>query len=371
LLDEGAYEACLDKLEVLKQLAPQYDVGVVQEQARLALGERLYQQATKVFQAGEYQRCLDTLAEIRERDPGFQDKESLAEQARRLLERQQYLRGLYDISVEQSQAENWAAALQTLQELYQEAPYYADVEVRLTMIRYIARLSDMYERAEEAFRAQQYVVCIEQLDELAQLNQEYKCDHSARLRERATVGLYEQAEALLEEGQFERALAALDSLEMHTDHQDTRHIRLKAREGVAARELQNKLQRLYDQAAKNFELRQYATCLGLLEQIGRVDADFSDTRLLEKRAREGQCSLLYAQALGALVKKEYREAEVLWNQIRSLDPQYPDPQNLGEHVQKGTKRWQWLGRQLDGADASSILSRLKRWASRLSGPRER
>jgi serine/threonine protein kinase/thioredoxin-like negative regulator of GroEL len=342
LLDQGAYESCLDKLAVLKQLDPGYDTGAVQERARIALSEKLYQQATQLYQAGEYQRCLDTFDEIWERDPSFHDKESIAEQARRLLERQQYLQGLYDISVEQTQAENWMSALQTLEELYQEAPYYADVEARLTMIRYIARLHKMYELAERHFQSGAYLDCIEQLNELAQVNDEYKCDHVARLHDQAAESLYEQAERLLEEGHFEHALSALDGLEQHTDHEDPRQVRIKAQAGLAAKELQHKLEGLYDQAAEHLVLRQYTACLDLLGQIEHVDPDYPDSRYLRRRALEGQCSLLYAQALGALVKKQYQEAETLWSQIQALDPEYPDPQNLGEQIAKGLNRWSWL-----------------------------
>jgi tetratricopeptide (TPR) repeat protein len=342
LLERGAYRSCLDKLDVLTQLAPKYDVGALRERARMAWGEHLYRQATQLYQAGEYESCLRLFDEIWDRDPSFHDKENIAEQARQLLERQQYLKSLYDMSVEQTQAEDWTAALQTLEELYGEAPYYADVEARLTMIRYIARLSEMYDVAQERFAEGRYVDCIEQLDELAQVNDEYKSDHVARLRDHAAEALYRRAGQFLADSQFERALADLDGLETHTEHTDPRQIRLKAEEGLAAQRLRSKLDGMYGQAEKYLDIRQYSACLDMLTEIRRIDPEYADDRFLERQAREGRCSLLYAEALGALVKRRYLEAESLWVQIQGLDPAYPDPQDVEGQILKGLKRRWWL-----------------------------
>jgi serine/threonine protein kinase len=342
LFEQGAYEACLDKLTVLTQLAPKYDVDAVREQARRALEEKWYRRATELYEAGDYQNCLRVIEEIKHRAPGFVDKEGIADRARQVVQRRQYLLHLYDLSVEQTQTEDWASALQTLEELYREAPQYADVEARLTMIRYIARLSGMYETAQELLQAGEYADCIGQLDELTHMNDEYKADHVAKLRNQAADSLYRRAAQFLEGGQFERALADLDSLEAHTDLADSHQIRIRAEEGLAARKLRAELDGMYDRAAEHLDLRQYTACLDLLTEIYSIDPGYPDHRYLKRQAREGKCSLLYTEALGALVKRRYLEAEALWGQIRDLDPAYPDPQDIEGQLLKGLRWRRWL-----------------------------
>ena len=342
LLDQAHYQACLDKLEVLVQLDPAFEVTSVSSQAKRALIDQLYQQATSDYREGDYARCLNAFEEIWQLDADAEDPEGIAEQARRLFERQQYLQGLYETSIEQTQQEDWQAAEKTLQELYSEAPYYADVEARLTMVRYIARLSAMYDAAQECFEGESYGDCIARLEDLTQMNNEYRSDQIVRMREQAIVALYDRAESQLKAEQFERALADLDEFERHSDAGDPRQLRERIHEGIAARELRRQVDALYSQATAYLDAHKYRLCLAAMAEVQELDPSFVDVHFVVQRARNSLCSLLYADALGALMRRQYREAQGLWNELREVDPAYPDPQNLGAQIERRLHRWDWL-----------------------------
>ena len=341
-LDRGDFESCMDKLDVLVRLDPAFEVTSVREQARLALVEKLYRQAQESYQAQEYQKCLRVFEEILARDPGFRDQENTAEQAQRQLKRQQYLKRLYDVSVEQTQREDWVSAQKALEELYRESPRYADVEVRLTMVRYIARLSRMYHAAQKRFESGDYTDCIARLDELSKVNNDYKSEQILKLHGQAAEALYDRSERLIEEGQYERAMLDLNAFVEHTGGGDPRQIRDRIQDGIAVRELNNRLAALYRRATGYLDARQYPQCLDVMKEIHRIKPDFADAKYVERRARDSLCSLLYAEALGALVRGRSKEAWEVWNRLRTVDPEYPDPQSIEKQIVRRLNRWSWL-----------------------------
>ena len=342
LLDRGEYEACLDKLVILKQLDPNYVINKVREPALASLVENLYQQAAGLYQAGKYQECLSTFDEIRQRDPNFSDREGIILPARRALERQQYLQSLYNTAVTQIQEEDWAAAQETLEKLRQEEPGYADAESRWTMVRHMARLSGMYQAAQTFYDQGNFAPCIDRIGELVQIDKEYKADQVTRLRQQATGALYEKAEGLFKEAHFEEALQTLDDLDERTRYGDPHHVREKAQKGIADRELHTKLDALYDQAARHLQARRYEECLNTMEEIRSLDPRYADPRDIQQRAREGWCGSLYTQALNEIAQKKYQEAWDHWTQIRTIFPDYPDPQDIQTKASRGLRKGNWF-----------------------------
>lgn len=342
MLQEGDFESCLDKLDVLVRLDPAFEVTEVRDKAREALVTRLYEQANEHYRAGRYAECLSVFDEIWSRAPEFRDEQDIADRARRSHERERYLQRLYDRSVESVQKEDWSAAQQALEELYREAPDYADVEARLTMVRYIARLSMTFKLAQECFASEDYDQCIERLDELTQMNNEYKADQIARLRELAADALYEQAEHLLQEEEYERASKAVDAFEHHTGRRDPNRIRARIAEGIAVREVCSKVKALYNGAMGFLKSDQLEECLRVVAEIREVDPEFDDVHYVEQRARGRLCNQYYAEALDALMSRRHREAWELWTRLREIDPEYSDPQDLEARILKRLNRWGWL-----------------------------
>jgi serine/threonine protein kinase len=337
LVERGEYEACLEKLNILTQIDPNYVVKTVRDPALASLVEQLYEQAVAQSQAEEYQECLETFERIRQYDPQFSDNEGIAGQARRALEQRQYLQSLYSASIRQIQEEDWATAQETLTELHQQAPDYADVEARLTMVRHMTRLSGMYQAAQASYDAGAYARCIDHLHELEQIDKEYKPSQVSDLKTQAIGALYEKADRLLSEGMFEESIQTLDEIEERISHGDPQGIRNRAQQGIADRELRQKLNAQYEKAGIYLNARHYGECLEIMEQIHSQDPTYPDPRDVEQRARESWCGSLYNQALVALTHEEYQEALDLVAQARNIDLQYRDVENVEEQAIRGLR----------------------------------
>ncbi|MBN1933109.1 MAG: protein kinase [Anaerolineae bacterium] len=341
-LERQEYVACLDKLDVLSQLDAGYPVGALSEKALAALTSQLYRHASAQCQAGDCRECLSTLDEIHARDPDFADPDCIGQQARCVLERQEYLKNLYDASVRQIRAEDWDGAQQTLQELHDSAADYADVEARLTMVRYIARLSGLYHSAQDLYATGEYAGCIDTLSKISQIDRDYKLEQIVQLHTRALEALYEKARRLLSEDRFEAAIRALDELQARSDLDDPAQVRAQAQEGIARRTFRQGLDSLYEQAIECLRRREYRECLDLMAAIREQDSGYQDPRELEQRAQESYCAALYTQALVALTRRRYAEALRLWQDIVRLAPHYADPQNIQVQAASGLERAKWL-----------------------------
>lgn len=343
LLEHQEYEACLEKLDVLTQIEPDYVVKSVRERAITALVEQFYDQAVAQYQASKYQECLDTFEQIRRCDPHFTDSEGIAGQARRELEHEQYLQALYGTSIRQIQEEDWAGAQETLERLHKEAPDYADVEARLTMVRHMARLSGMYRAAQASYDTGVYAECIDHLTELAKIDDQYKPTQVRDLRNQAIGALYDMAKRLLKEAKYEASIQTLDELAKRTSHPDSQHIREQAQQGIADRELHQRLDGLYEQAVIYLGARQYKEALNIMDQIHRSDPSYADHRDVKQRACESWCNLLYNQALVALTQERHQDVLDLLAQIQDVDPQYEDTQNIREKAMQGLSKPERLG----------------------------
>jgi hypothetical protein len=360
-LEQGKYQGTLDTLNTLTQLAPDYDVASLRTQAREGLAQEekrsldeQYRQAVHQFQKEDYQACLDSLAVIRERDPGYSDPETIEAPAREKVKRQQQLRALYSQGSEQMARERWEEALTTFQALGQQAPDYEDVETRLTIARHMARMSSLVQEAKILLEQEAFAACVDELEDLKQIDSDYKQDEVARLRQEALDRLHGQARRLLQEKRFEQSLAALAELRQRSsDYPDVDELETQNRTGIRTRDLQAELDYLYIQAAENLNQRSYAEALRLWQEISqrRGNLDYPDPREVESRARDGLCMDLYSQALGALAQKAPRRVVDLVHQLRNVDPGYPDSQRVEEQawaMLEGQRKRQRLGLFLGG-----------------------
>jgi tRNA A-37 threonylcarbamoyl transferase component Bud32/cytoskeletal protein RodZ len=353
LLDRGEYGACLDQLDVLTQLEPDYVVTTVREQALSGLVARLYEQVKERYHAGELEASLDLLERIRRRDPSFADDEGIGTQARKELERKKYLQHQYDTSLIQIQEERWADAQQTLERLREEEPGYLDVETRLTMVRHIARLSGMQERAQDAFDAEEYGSCVDQLDELVEIDHEYRPDEITMLRRQAIEAMRQRAERLLGEERFEESIETLVELRKRAPYADPDGIEQGAREGIKARERRERMDALYAQATQHLSARRFEQCLAAMAEIRGVDPAYGDPYEVESRARDSWVNLMYTEALGALMDRRYQDALDLWNRISEISPRFPDSQNIRSRALQG------LGRRKLPVLLKTLLMKLK------------
>ncbi|RLC55217.1 MAG: hypothetical protein DRI80_18140, partial [Chloroflexota bacterium] len=358
-LQQEKFQDALDTLNILTDLAPDYDVAGLRKQAQEGLAQEekrsldeQYRQAVQQFENEEYRACLDTLAVIRERDPSYPDPEGIEADARTKVERQQRLHTLYTQGVEQMSQEQWEKAIATFQTLRQEAPGYEDVETRLTMARHLERLSSFLQEARGFLEQGDFAACVDKLGELQRVDANYKRDEVDGLRREALNRLHERAKHLIQEGKFEESLDALAELQERSrsseDYPDVKELEAQAREGIRRRELRAELDELYRRAVERLEQRGYAQALELWQTIQRQKGslDYPDPRDVAARAREGLCASLVNQALVALAQKDPRRALELWDRIREVDPRYHDSLRIEQQaramIEQQEKTWKLL-----------------------------
>jgi outer membrane protein assembly factor BamD (BamD/ComL family) len=341
-LEQGRHQDTLDTLNMLTQLAPDYDVANLRTRAQQGLAQEekrslddQYQQAVRQCQNQEYQACLDTLAVIRKRSPGYPDSEGIEANAQEQVERQRLLHDLYTQSVSQMSQEQWKEAIVTFQKLQKAAPGYEDVVARLVTCRHLARLTSYLREARDLLDQGAFTACKNRLDELQRIDDEYKRDEVTGLHQEVLNRLHGRIESLLTEGRFEDSLAALAELRsLAPDYLGLDEPEKQAREGIRIRDLQAELDNLYRQAEEHLGRSSYVEAFRLWQGIQqrKGNLDYPDARNVEKRAREGLCISLYGQALVALDQGEPQQAFKLWHQVHQVDPNYPDNRRIEQRA---------------------------------------
>ncbi len=342
LLEQGEYQAALDTLNNLTQLDPEYDVADLRQQARENLArekketlDAQYRQAVRQFKNQEYEACLDTLAVIYEQDADYSDPEEIVQPARAQAERQRRLRELYNRGVKQMGQEQWEEAVAAFQELQEEEPGYEDVENQLASARLLAKVSLPLQEARELLKQEKFVACVDKLQELGQIDPDYKRDEVERLRQEALNLLYRRATGLLEGGKFKDSLTALTALEQRSpDYPGVEELEAQAREGIRIQDLRAKLDGLYQRAVEHLNRREHAQALELWQEIQQQqeDLEYPDERNVESLAKSGLCMQLYNQALAALTQEDFDRALGSWQQVCEVDPTYPDSQRVEQQA---------------------------------------
>ena len=341
-LNGGKYQETLNILNNLTQLEPEYAVGDLRHQARDGLVQeekrtldQQYQQAVKQYRKDEYQACLDTLAIIRERDRGYMDREGIEIPAREQVERQRYLRGLYNQGVEQISHQQWDDAIATFQKLQGEVPNYEDVENRLAIARHMARLFAFLREAKNLLDAGQYAGCIDRLDELQRVDASFKKDDAASLRQETLKRLGERVERLLQEQKYEESQISLNELRrLDPVHPEIDELEGRLREGIRLRDLRAELEGIYRQAGECLDRYAYKEALKLWQNIQskKESLDFPDSGGVAAGAKRGLCQELYDQAGDELTQGNAKEALKLLDQVHTVDPNFPDRRKIQERA---------------------------------------
>ncbi|MBN2393997.1 MAG: protein kinase [Anaerolineae bacterium] len=344
-LSKKDYQGCLDTLNAIAGLVPNYPTGSMREEAQAGLAhlqreslDRQYERALKQFQDNAYRACLDTLAIIAEQSPAYPDPQNLKSKANAAWEHEQRLARLYASSQEHGQKDEWQEAVSDLETIQAEAPDYPNIQNLLITARYMARLSGIWKKALQSFQEQTFVPCVEALDELKRVDQQYRPQDIATMRQQAVERLYQQAVEQLQSEAFEQALGTVAAVaKCDPDYGDPERIDEKARRGIAARDLKVELDGLYDQAVEALKAEQYERALELWQIIHSKDPRYLDRLDVQGRARGAWCRQLDTEARTAYDEKRYAAAVRAWDKVIELDPDSRIPQTLYERAQSRQK----------------------------------
>jgi tetratricopeptide (TPR) repeat protein len=145
------------------------------EQARVSEQARLLQEGQQALVVGAYARAADAFRKLLEQAPdSIPAREGLAIAEERLA-----LAERYEAAVALEQAGDTQGALEAFQELYAEAPDYADVAQRIDALRRRSEVGRAYDEATQAFAARQWAAAAAAYEAVRNLDLEFRKDEVA------------------------------------------------------------------------------------------------------------------------------------------------------------------------------------------------
>lgn len=270
----------------------------------------LYTQAANAYQAQNWEYAITTLNELMKKSPEYKDAAQLLKHAKK----QEQLVELYFEAKKLHNGGKWQAVLRVFEQIHALEPNHPDPDELLPTAQ------------KEA----------EELKRLADLNDLY----SRALRE-MDLGKWLDARTLLEQVhksqtgflETERLLQKIED-ELHKIEENEQRV--------------NQINILYEQAHGLVRTKKWRKALDKIEEIRKLDSKFEDKDgIIEKirtalsneeleAQKQNRLDALYAEAVRVLKEDKYDEALSKWEQVRSIDPKYPDRQWISRKIRLKT-----------------------------------
>lgn len=364
------FKAALDTLDSIKQVDPDYDVETLRQQALEGQAqiekqtlEQQYIEAVTLFEKGDFQAALDTLDIIAKKSKDYPDAQGIRVKAEEKVNHQKELRTLYNEGVTQSRNEKWGNALVAFEALSEKEPGYEDVGDRLVIARHLSELFDLRREASQKQAELEYAAAIDLLNEIKHRNSNYKPAEIEAQRQQALEGLFEKCRALQKEQSYATCLLHLQELkEREPKFSGLAELEEDAREGLSRQERLAELATLYEQAEAKLENRQYEETLVLWRRLEQQKGDlgFADTRQIVREAKEG----IYGEAAAAVAAQQPDRALSLWQTLKDFDDAYEDRNDVVAKAKKQIKRAQLQRRLIFGGGGLVVLLLLIYWGGR-------
>ena len=203
--------------------------------------------------------------------------------------------------------------------------------------RHLEHLARLWLQASEAFDDENYIGCIEKIDELNRTGADYQTEQAVQLREESVKRLYEQAVDFFQEGHFGEALVVITALrELAPLYPNLGHLESQVRQSVQSDTIQSDLDTLYEEAVTALEAHEYEDALEKWEaiEVKRGSLPYRDRMNVEERAKGGICARLYNDAFMAVAQQKPYLTLAIWKQIKAIDPDFPDEDGVLELAQR-------------------------------------
>ena len=313
--------------------------------------EQLYTEGLAAFYTEDWDRAYQRFqAILRERPNHKNAAEKLAQ-----AERQRNLAKLYAQAADAYRSENWQVAIQALEELLGKSGDYKDSVQLLADAKKRYQLKDLYAEAKRLYAAQKWQAVVKVFEQISIIEPTYPDPEqllASAQREAAELkrlddlnNLYSQGIHKMDEGDWYEARSLLEQVhKAQTGFLDTeRLLRKVENEIITIEELKkrdNKINTLYEQAHGLMRSKNWRMALDKMGEIQRLDDQFVDKEGIFEKAktelkheeqiaqRQNELSAMYAEAVRLLKEGKYQEALDKWQEVRSIDPKYPDRQRV-------------------------------------------
>ncbi|RLC75698.1 MAG: hypothetical protein DRJ03_29860, partial [Chloroflexi bacterium] len=188
-----------------------------------------------------------------------------------------------------------------------------------------------YSQAKEIFDKKRWRQALEAFEKLEAQAKGFKDTTHYLEQTRSQVRLlelYEQAQGLLKQGEYQAALDTLNNLTQLDPEYDVADLRQQARENLA-REMKETLDAQYRQAVRQFKNEEYEACLDTLAVIYAQDADYSDPDGIVEPARaqakrQQRLRELYNRGVKQMGQEQWEGAIATFQELQEEEPNYEE-----------------------------------------------
>jgi outer membrane protein assembly factor BamD (BamD/ComL family) len=311
--------------------------------------EQLYTEGLAAFYTEEWDRACQRFQKILSEYPNHKNAaEKLAE-----AERQRNLVRLYVRAEQDYKAENWQSAIQSLEELLQRTTEYKDAAQLLRTAKKQKRLMELYAEAKALHTAQKWQAVTKVFEQISAIDPTCPDPDGllpsaqkevAELKRIADLNeQYRLALRKMDAGQWLEARTLLEKVhKSQTGFLETERLLRKAEDEIMKVEEQSRrrdqVNLLYEQAHGLIRSKNWRQALSKMEEIQQLNSQFEDKDGINERARaelareeqeiqrQNELSAMYAESVRLMQEGKYQEALDKWDEVRTIDPKYPDRQ---------------------------------------------
>ena len=319
--------------------------------------DQLYTEGLAAFYTEDWDRASQRFQAILRDQPNHKNAAEKLAQA----ERQRSLAKLYTQATEAYQSENWPVAIQALEDLRGKSEDYKGSVQLLADAKKQYQLKELYAEAKRLHTAQKWQAVVKVFEQISIIEPTYADPEgllisaqreAAELKRLADLNeLYRQGVHKMDAGEWYKARNILEQVHnAQIGFLETEHLLRKVEAEIIKLEELNKrnnqINTLYEQAHGLMRSNNWRDALDKIEEIQKLDSHFEDKEEIAKRAKakieldereaqkQNQLAVMYADAVKLLREGKYQEALDKWQEVRAIDPEYPDRQLVEKSAHK-------------------------------------
>ena len=319
--------------------------------------EQLYTEGLAAFYTEDWDRACQRFQSILSERPNHKNASEKLEEA----ERQRNLAKLYEQGTNAVRGDDWESAIQTLEELTRKSAEYKDASQLLRNAKKQKQLRELYAEAQTLHAAQKWEAVVKVFEQIMSIDPNYPdAENLLPSAQKEVAELHRLAEL---NDQYSHALREMDAGDWHearrllefvhkseTGFLETEKLLRKVESKILQEEEKRKqndqINTLYEQAHGLLRSKKWRNALEKMGEIRKLDEHFPDADGIADKAqkelareeqeaeRQNKLAAVYAEAVKLLKDEKYQDALDKWQEVKGIDPRYPDRQWVGRTAKR-------------------------------------
>ncbi len=331
-----------------------YQEGDAETERRL---DQYYTEGLAAFYTEDWDKACQRFQLILREKPNHKIAIEKLEEA----ERQRDLAKLYAQTTNAIQAQDWQAAIRSLEDLLKRTPDYKDSALLYKNAKKQKQLKELYAEAKKLHAAEKWQAVVKVFDQILSIEPNHPDSDGllpsaqkevAELKRLSDLNeLYAQAVREMDMGKWYEARALLEQVhKAQTGFLETERLLRKTEDEILKIEESNarvnQVNTLYEQAHGLLRAKNWRQALDKMNEIQKLDSQFEDKdgivekvkaeleREEQEAQKQNQLAAMYADAVRLLKEGKYQESLEKWDEVKAIDPKYPDRQQVQKTLQR-------------------------------------